>query len=244
MTNSLGGSLDTRNLYKTPRCLLFKALPTSSFTATTQCPIRTQHLVPIANVRLDNCPLLLASAEVLAEPSPKPTSHALITQSSAHTWLAPPPFSLSKAKRRRPPKLATSAASAGSTHLDIVIPRAGVAKPGRTPAIVAIDDVVNVFSVNAVGALRLLQATGASLECPKKEPKLVQREMGNKGAQMMETPNTTEEAITKTMATIDGTTQENSSGKYLNIIDGTNFGDDLYRKDYDEKEKRRRCLAG
>ncbi|KAL4988782.1 hypothetical protein BDW68DRAFT_186976 [Aspergillus falconensis] len=143
-------------------------------------------------------------------------------------------------------RLATSAASAGSTHLNIVIPRAGVAKPGRTPAIVAIDDVVNVFSVNAVGALCLLQATGASLECPKKEPKLalVQREMGNKGAQMMEAPNTTEEAITKTMATIDGTTQENSSGKYLNIIDGTNFGDDLYRKDYDEKEKRRRCLAG
>ncbi|KAL4943063.1 hypothetical protein BDV06DRAFT_190772 [Aspergillus oleicola] len=55
-------------------------------------------------------------------------------------------------------------------------------------------------------------------------PGLVQTDMGNKGAQMMgmkEAPNTIEEAVTKSMATIDGATREKTSGKYLNIIDGT-----------------------
>ncbi|KAL4950906.1 hypothetical protein BDW69DRAFT_171155 [Aspergillus filifer] len=55
-------------------------------------------------------------------------------------------------------------------------------------------------------------------------PGLVQTDMGNKGAQMMgmkEAPNTIEEAVTKSIATIDGATREKTSGKYLNIIDET-----------------------
>ncbi|KAL4985082.1 hypothetical protein BDW68DRAFT_193219 [Aspergillus falconensis] len=55
-------------------------------------------------------------------------------------------------------------------------------------------------------------------------PGFVQTEMGNKAAQIMglkEAPDTVEEAITKTMATIDGATREDTSGKFLNVIDGT-----------------------
>ncbi|KAL2813186.1 hypothetical protein BDW59DRAFT_154928 [Aspergillus cavernicola] len=55
-------------------------------------------------------------------------------------------------------------------------------------------------------------------------PGLVQTEMGNKGARAMgmeEAPNTIEESITKTLATIDGSTREATSGKFLNVIDGT-----------------------
>ncbi|KAL4958690.1 uncharacterized protein BDV14DRAFT_207550 [Aspergillus stella-maris] len=54
-------------------------------------------------------------------------------------------------------------------------------------------------------------------------PGLVQTDMGNKGAQMMglkEAPNKIEEAVTKSIATIDGATRGKTSGKYLNIIDG------------------------
>ncbi|KAL6233932.1 hypothetical protein BDW75DRAFT_213702 [Aspergillus navahoensis] len=54
-------------------------------------------------------------------------------------------------------------------------------------------------------------------------PGFVQTEMGNRGAQIMglnEAPDTVEEAITKTMATIDNATRENTSGKFLNVIDG------------------------
>ncbi|KAL4742142.1 hypothetical protein BDV11DRAFT_212144 [Aspergillus similis] len=55
-------------------------------------------------------------------------------------------------------------------------------------------------------------------------PGLVQTEMGNKGAQIMglkEAPNTVEEAVTKTVAAIDSATREDTSGKFLNVIDGT-----------------------
>ncbi|KAL3429738.1 hypothetical protein BDV09DRAFT_200330 [Aspergillus tetrazonus] len=54
-------------------------------------------------------------------------------------------------------------------------------------------------------------------------PGFVQTEMGNKGAQIMglkEAPNTVEEAITKTLAAIDNATREDTSGKFLNVIDG------------------------
>ncbi|KAJ0415699.1 hypothetical protein BJY00DRAFT_304726 [Aspergillus carlsbadensis] len=55
-------------------------------------------------------------------------------------------------------------------------------------------------------------------------PGLVQTEMGNKGARefgMEEAPNTIEEAITKTTAKIDEATRETASGKFWNVIDGT-----------------------
>ncbi|KAL2811269.1 hypothetical protein BJX63DRAFT_399557 [Aspergillus granulosus] len=55
-------------------------------------------------------------------------------------------------------------------------------------------------------------------------PGLVQTEMGNKGARefgMKEAPNTIEEAITKTTAKIDGATREATSGRFWNVIDGT-----------------------
>ncbi|KAL2833517.1 hypothetical protein BJY01DRAFT_239479 [Aspergillus pseudoustus] len=55
-------------------------------------------------------------------------------------------------------------------------------------------------------------------------PGLVQTDMGNKGARslgMEEAPNTIEEAITKTTAKIDAATREETSGKFWNVIDGT-----------------------
>ncbi|KAL2862579.1 uncharacterized protein BJX67DRAFT_295608 [Aspergillus lucknowensis] len=55
-------------------------------------------------------------------------------------------------------------------------------------------------------------------------PGLVQTDMGNAGARVMgleEAPNTIEEAITKTTATIDAATREATSGKFWNVIDGT-----------------------
>ncbi|CBF73993.1 hypothetical protein AN8155.2 [Aspergillus nidulans FGSC A4] len=156
--------------------------------------------------------------------------------------------------------LVSSLKTAGITHLDLVIANAGVAYPAGTPASVDVEDVKNVFDVNALGTLRLFQALRGFLEvgsnngrrvkwCPlpvfsalerkKKSVRLslVQTEMGNKGAQKMglkEAPNTVEEAITKTLAAklnrdlrlmrgrrqIDSATREDTSGKFLNIIDG------------------------
>ncbi|KAL2849275.1 hypothetical protein BJX68DRAFT_276007 [Aspergillus pseudodeflectus] len=57
-------------------------------------------------------------------------------------------------------------------------------------------------------------------------PGLVQTDMGNKGARefgMEEAPNTIEEAITKTTAKIDEATREATSGRFWNVIDGTEF---------------------
>ncbi|OJJ53752.1 hypothetical protein ASPSYDRAFT_161681 [Aspergillus sydowii CBS 593.65] len=130
-------------------------------------------------------------------------------------------------------KLASTIKSEGITRLDIVIPNAGVASPAGSPATVDIQALTNVFEVNTLSTVRLFQATREFLEKSPGKPKwasmssaaaLVQTEMGNKGAQMMglkEAPNTIEEAVTKTMATIDGATREGTSGKFLNIIDGT-----------------------
>ncbi|BCS27793.1 SDR family oxidoreductase [Aspergillus puulaauensis] len=175
-------------------------------------------------------------------------------------------------------ELASTIKSEGITHLDIIIPNAGVASPAGTPATVDIDVVMNVFDVNTLSTLRLFQVTrdflqksprkpkwasmssgAASITCLEQfgtarvapyalskagmnwitvaihaseewltafaiHPGLVQTDMGNKGAQMMglkEAPNTLEEAVTKTMAAIDGATREGTSGKFLNIIDGT-----------------------
>ncbi|RAK95417.1 NAD(P)-binding protein [Aspergillus ibericus CBS 121593] len=55
-------------------------------------------------------------------------------------------------------------------------------------------------------------------------PGLVQTEMGNRGARrigMEEAPNTLEESATKTLAVIDKATREETSGKFINVIDGT-----------------------
>ncbi|PYI07784.1 NAD(P)-binding protein [Aspergillus sclerotiicarbonarius CBS 121057] len=55
-------------------------------------------------------------------------------------------------------------------------------------------------------------------------PGLVQTEMGNIGARrsgMEQAPNTLEESATKTLAVIDKATREETSGKFVNVIDGT-----------------------
>ncbi|ROV92591.1 hypothetical protein VMCG_08928 [Cytospora schulzeri] len=55
-------------------------------------------------------------------------------------------------------------------------------------------------------------------------PGLVQTEMGNMGAKMMgmeKAPNTLEESITKTVGVIDASKRDTTSGKFLNVIDGT-----------------------
>ncbi|KAI2611966.1 NAD(P)-binding protein [Hypoxylon sp. NC1633] len=57
-------------------------------------------------------------------------------------------------------------------------------------------------------------------------PGLVQTDMGNVGARMIgleKAPTTVDEAVEKTMATIDDATREKTSGKFLNVIDGTEF---------------------
>ncbi|KAL4929711.1 uncharacterized protein BDV17DRAFT_260799 [Aspergillus undulatus] len=221
---------------------------------------RPNHTV-IGTVRDTTSP----SLETLNNHQPAPGSRLLL-------------FTLESTNAEDYPKLTASITAAGITHLDIVIPNAGLAYPGGSPATVAIKDVMNVFDVNAIGTLRLFQATRGLLEASQGSPKwasmssgagsiggcaeygtsivtpyalskagmnwitvgihasekwlvafsihpgLVQTEMGNKGAQLMgmeEAPNTVEEAITKTIATIDGATREKTSGKYLNIIDGT-----------------------
>ncbi|KAL4994583.1 hypothetical protein BDV10DRAFT_149267 [Aspergillus recurvatus] len=54
-------------------------------------------------------------------------------------------------------------------------------------------------------------------------PGFVQTDMGNKGAQIMglkEAPDTIEEAITKSIATIDNATRKDTSGKFINVVDG------------------------
>ncbi|KAL4766935.1 hypothetical protein BDW60DRAFT_220925 [Aspergillus nidulans var. acristatus] len=163
--------------------------------------------------------------------------------------------------------LVSSLTTAGITHLDLVIANAGVAHPAGTPASVDVEDVKNVFDVNALGTLRLFQALRGFLKVGSNDgkrvkwvsvssgagsiggcevygthkvapaihasekwltafaihPGFVQTEMGNKGAQIMglkEAPNTVEEAVTKTMAAIDSATREDTSGKFLNVIDG------------------------
>ncbi|KAL4786963.1 hypothetical protein BJX76DRAFT_319654 [Aspergillus varians] len=175
------------------------------------------------------------------------------------------------------PKLISTIQSAGVTHLDLVIPNAGVATPAGSPATVSTEDVTKVFEVNTLGTLRLFQATRGLLEKSPGTPKwvsvssvvasitelekfgtavmapyalsktalnwltvavhasekwlvafaihpgLVQTDMGNSGAKLLgfeEAPNTIEEAVTKTLATIDGATREGTSGKLLNVIDG------------------------
>ncbi|RDW93049.1 putative Zn(II)2Cys6 transcription factor [Aspergillus mulundensis] len=179
--------------------------------------------------------------------------------------------------------LSTSLATAGITHLNLVIANAGVAHPPGTPASVGIEDVRAVFDVNALGTLRLFQALRGLLERGAAQgrevkwvsvssgagsiegckvygrgtekvvpygvskaavnwvtvaihasetwltafaihPGWVQTEMGNAGARVMglkEAPNTVEEAITKTVATIDDATRESSGGRFVNVIDGT-----------------------
>ncbi|KAL4918426.1 hypothetical protein BDW62DRAFT_200806 [Aspergillus aurantiobrunneus] len=55
-------------------------------------------------------------------------------------------------------------------------------------------------------------------------PGLVQTDMGNEGAQLMglpEAPVTLEQATTRTMERIDGATRESTSGKFWDIIEGT-----------------------
>ncbi|OOF96776.1 hypothetical protein ASPCADRAFT_129845 [Aspergillus carbonarius ITEM 5010] len=57
-------------------------------------------------------------------------------------------------------------------------------------------------------------------------PGLVQTEMGNAGARKIgleEAPNTLEESATKMIAVIDKATREKTSGKFLNVIDETEF---------------------
>ncbi|KAA8642749.1 hypothetical protein EYZ11_007946 [Aspergillus tanneri] len=57
-------------------------------------------------------------------------------------------------------------------------------------------------------------------------PGLVQTDMGNMGARMqgMElAPNTLEESTSKTIAILDSATREKTSGKFINVIDGTEF---------------------
>ncbi|KAL2753032.1 hypothetical protein ACRALDRAFT_1072790 [Sodiomyces alcalophilus JCM 7366] len=54
-------------------------------------------------------------------------------------------------------------------------------------------------------------------------PGLVQTEMGNAGARdlgLAEAPNTIEESVTKTIAILDKATREETSGKFINVIDG------------------------
>jgi NAD(P)-dependent dehydrogenase (short-subunit alcohol dehydrogenase family) len=60
--------------------------------------------------------------------------------------------------------LVSSLKTAGITHLDLVIANAGVAYPAGTPASVDVEDVKNVFDVNALGTLRLFQALRGFLE--------------------------------------------------------------------------------
>ncbi|PYH87333.1 hypothetical protein BO71DRAFT_489652 [Aspergillus ellipticus CBS 707.79] len=48
--------------------------------------------------------------------------------------------------------------------------------------------------------------------------------MGNMGAQragMEKAPTTTEEAAEKMIATIDGATREDTSGRFISVIEGT-----------------------
>ncbi|MCJ1239155.1 hypothetical protein MMC14_007148 [Varicellaria rhodocarpa] len=55
-------------------------------------------------------------------------------------------------------------------------------------------------------------------------PGLVQTEMGNAGARMMgmeQAPNTIEESATKTIAILDKATRESTSGRFINVIDGS-----------------------
>ncbi|KAF2841762.1 NAD(P)-binding protein [Patellaria atrata CBS 101060] len=57
-------------------------------------------------------------------------------------------------------------------------------------------------------------------------PGLVQTEMGNQGARMQgleKAPVTLKECTTKTMAVLDNATRKTTSGKFINIIDGTEF---------------------
>ncbi|KAL9083282.1 MAG: hypothetical protein Q9165_008588 [Trypethelium subeluteriae] len=57
-------------------------------------------------------------------------------------------------------------------------------------------------------------------------PGLVQTEMGNMGARLMgleEAPNTLEESSSKTIAVLDKATRESTSGKFINVIDGSEF---------------------
>ncbi|KAL5047313.1 hypothetical protein BDW71DRAFT_179851 [Aspergillus fruticulosus] len=86
---------------------------------------------------------------------------------------------------------------------------------------------VTAYAISKAGINWLTVAIHASekwLTAFSIHPGFVQTEMGNKAAQIMglkEAPDTVEEAITKTMATIDGATREDTSGKFLNVIDGT-----------------------
>ncbi|KAK2017321.1 NAD(P)-binding protein [Colletotrichum eremochloae] len=57
-------------------------------------------------------------------------------------------------------------------------------------------------------------------------PGLVQTEMGNAGARSMgmeQAPNTIEESATKTIDLIEKATRETTSGKFINVIDGSEF---------------------
>ncbi|KAL4977120.1 hypothetical protein BDW66DRAFT_42544 [Aspergillus desertorum] len=176
--------------------------------------------------------------------------------------------------------LVSSLTTAGIRHLDLVIANAGVAYPAGTPASADVEAARRIFDVNALGTLRLFQASRGFLETGSSDgrkvkwvsmssgagsigccevygtnrvalygmskaavnwltvaihaseewltafaihPGFVRTEMGNRGAQFMgleEAPDTIEDAITKTMAVIDNATREDTSGKFLNVIEG------------------------
>ncbi|PWY88067.1 hypothetical protein BO94DRAFT_465191 [Aspergillus sclerotioniger CBS 115572] len=145
--------------------------------------------------------------------------------------------------------LLTSLTTQGITHLDTIIANAGICPPEGTPATVSISDLESAFAVNTLGPVRLFQTLrGLLLEGSKKgrEVKwvnmstgaaslglfeitkigLVQTEMGNNGARRIgleEAPNTLEESATKTLAVIDKATRKETSGKFVNVIDETEF---------------------
>lgn len=68
-------------------------------------------------------------------------------------------------------KLASTIKSEGITHLDIIIPNAGVASPAGSPATVDIEAVTNAFDVNTLSTLRLFQVTRESLRKSPRKPK-------------------------------------------------------------------------
>ncbi|KAJ5588092.1 Short-chain dehydrogenase/reductase SDR [Penicillium hordei] len=127
-------------------------------------------------------------------------------------------------------------------HIDVVVANAGGAgEKGVIPLdVVSPEIMTDVFTVNALGPLALYQAVKPLLEkshAPNAihsankdfiafavHPGLVQTESGNKSARAMglpQAPDSQRRSVDSILGLIDNATRETTSGKFFNVIDGT-----------------------
>ncbi|KAF6809890.1 toxin biosynthesis [Colletotrichum musicola] len=136
--------------------------------------------------------------------------------------------------------------AAGISHLDVAIANAGILPTPKPLDVVDVEDEVTAFQINVIGPIRLYQAAKPLLEksaspkwvsvsnagsfttnldihnasfvgayaVSKGRPKLAHCLNGDGAA-----PNTVEESGSKTFELIDKPTREQTSRKFINVID-------------------------